>query len=90
MREPAGPDDVHRGHDALRAFNAYMFSNGGGIPIQHCAAIDDGHNCAVEYNILRWGRSEVPPEGGVAAYERGESGKLAAVRMYDNADPPLA
>jgi hypothetical protein len=89
-REPAGGEHVHRGHDALRAFYTHMFSNGGGVPLQHCAVIDDGRRCALEYNILRWGRTDVPPEGGVAIYERGESGKLAAARIYDDADPPLA
>jgi hypothetical protein len=88
-REPAGGDYVHRGHDGLRAFYTHLFSNGGGIPLQHCAVVDDGRTCALEYNILRWGRTDVPPEGGVAIYERGESGKLAAARIYDDADPPL-
>jgi hypothetical protein len=31
----------------------------------------------------------MPPEAGVAVYVRGQSGKLAAVRIYDDADPPL-
>jgi hypothetical protein len=38
---------------------------------------------------LRWGRTELPPEAGVAVYVRGESGKLAAARIYDDSDPPL-
>jgi hypothetical protein len=29
------------------------------------------------------------PQAGVAAYVRGESGKLAAARIYDDTDPPL-
>ncbi len=45
--------------------------------------------CALEYNVVRWGRSELPPEAGVAVYVRGPSGKLAAARIYDDADPPL-
>jgi hypothetical protein len=35
------------------------------------------------------GRTDVPPEGGVTVYERGDSGKVAAARIYDDADPPL-
>ena len=46
--------------------------------------------CALEYNVVRWGKTELPPEAGVAFYVRGESGKLAAARIYDDADPPLA
>jgi hypothetical protein len=37
---------------------------------------------------VRWGRTEVPPEAGIAVYARGTTGKLAAVRVYDDSDPP--
>jgi hypothetical protein len=43
----------------------------------------------VEYNIVRWGRTELAPEAGVTVYVRGESGKLAAARIYDDRDPPI-
>jgi hypothetical protein len=88
-REPAGADYVHRGHDGLRAFYGHLFSNGGGIPLEHCAIVDDQRACALEYNVVRWGRTELPPEAGVAVYVRGASGKLAAARIYDDTDPPL-
>lgn len=88
-REPAGGDYVHKGHDRLRAFYELLFSNDGGIPLEHCAVIDDGRACALEYNVVRWGKSELPPEAGVAVYVRGPNGKLAAARVYDDADPPL-
>jgi hypothetical protein len=41
-----------------------LFSNGGGIPFEHCAVIDDGRVCALEYNVVRWGKTELPPEAG--------------------------
>ncbi len=88
-REPAGGEHIHRGPDGLRAFYELLFSNGGGIPLEHCSLTDDGRACALEYNVVRWGRTELPPEAGVAVYVRGESGKLAAARIYDDADPPL-
>jgi hypothetical protein len=88
-REPAGGEHVHKGTDGLRAFYQELFSNGGGIPLEHCGVIDDGRACALEYNVVRWGRTELPPEAGIAVYVRGESGKLAAARIYDDADPPL-
>jgi hypothetical protein len=88
-REPAVGEHVHRGRDGLRAFYRHLFSNGGGIQLEHCTVIDDGRACAVEYNVVRWGRTKLPPEAGVAVYVRGESGKLAAVRIYDDIDPPL-
>jgi hypothetical protein len=88
-REPAGGEHIHRGHDGLRAFYERLFSNDGGIPLEHCAVVDDGRACALEYNVVRWGKTELPPEAGMAVYVRGEKGKLAAARIYDDADPPL-
>ena len=38
---------------------------------------------------LTFYETELPPEAGIAVYVRGESGKLAAARIYDDADPPL-
>jgi hypothetical protein len=88
-REPAGGQCVHTGADGLRAFYEHLFSNDGGIPLEHCALIDDGRACALEYNVVRWGKTELPPQAGVAVYVRGRSGKLAAARIYDDTDPPL-
>jgi hypothetical protein len=88
-REPAGGEHIHRGLDGLRAFYERLFSNGGGIPLEHCAVIDDKRVCVLEYNVVRWGKAQLRPQAGVAAYVRGQSGKLAAARIYDDADPPL-
>jgi SnoaL-like domain len=88
-REPAGGQYVHRGPDGLRSLYEYLFSNHGGIPLQHCAVIDDKRACALEYNVVRWGKTELPPQAGVAVYVRGQSGKLAAARIYDDVNPPL-
>jgi hypothetical protein len=88
-REPAGGRFIHRGPEGLRAFYTAMFSNGGGIPLEHCACYDDGRACALEYNVVQWGRTEMTPQAGVAIYIRGESGRLAAARTYDDADPPV-
>jgi SnoaL-like protein len=87
-REPAGSQYVHEGRDGLRAFYEHLFSNGGGIPLEHCALIDDKRACALEYNVVRWGETELPPEAGVAVYARGETGKLAAARIYDDVNRP--
>ncbi|HXD59436.1 MAG TPA: nuclear transport factor 2 family protein [Thermoleophilaceae bacterium] len=88
-REPAGGAYVHKGAGALRDFYELLFSNGGGIPLEHCTVIDNGRACALEYNVVRWGETELPPQAGVAVYERGQSGRLAAARVYDDVDPPL-
>jgi hypothetical protein len=89
MREPAGDAYTHRGRDELVALYERFFSNGGGIPLEHCTVTDDGRSCVLEYNVVRWGRTELLPEAGLAVYVRGDSGRLAAARIYDDADPPL-
>ena len=90
VRESAGAAYVHRGHDELLALYRLFFSNGGGIPLEHCAITDDGRACALEYNIVSWGESELLPEAALAVYVRGSTGKLASVRIYDDIEPPLS
>ena len=87
-REPSGGEYVYRGKEKLREFYSALFANGGGIPLEHCTITDDGVRCAVEYNGVRWGITEIPPQAGVAVYERGESGRLAGGRIYDDVEPP--
>jgi hypothetical protein len=88
MREPAGDGYVHRGMDQLRSLYESFFSHGGGVSLEHCAVTDDGRACGLEYNLVAWGRTALPPEAGLAVYVRGDSGKLAAARVYDDSDPP--
>jgi hypothetical protein len=89
LREPAGGAYVHRSRGELVALYELFFSNGGGIALEHCAVADDGRSCALEYNLVRWGRTELLPEAGLAVYVRGSTGKLASARIYDDVDPPL-
>jgi hypothetical protein len=89
VREPGGRAYTHRGANELRAFYEHVFSNGGGIPLEHCAVTDDGRACALEYNVVAWGRTTLPPQAGLAVYVRGASGRLTAARIYDDVDPPL-
>ena len=87
-REPSGGAYLHRGVEGLRTLYEHMFANGGGIPLEHCTLTDDGVRCAVEYNCVRWGVTDIPPQAGVAVYERGTSGLLSAARIYDDVEPP--
>jgi hypothetical protein len=87
-REPSGGAYLHQGAEGLRELYVHMFSNGGGIPLEHCTLTDDGVRCAIEYNCVRWGVTDIPPQAGVAVYERGNSGLLSAARIYDDVEPP--
>jgi hypothetical protein len=87
-REPSGRAYLHCGAESLRKLYTHMFANGGGIPLEHCTLTDDGVRCAIEYNCVRWGVTDIPPQAGVAIYERGSSGLLAAARIYDDVEPP--
>lgn len=89
VREPSGGASTHRGIDELRAFYELAFSDRGVMPLELCAMADDGRACAVEYNTAARGQPESPAGAGIAVHVRGERGKLAAVRFYDDVHPPL-
>jgi hypothetical protein len=87
-REPSGAGYLHRGPEGLRDFYSHLFANGGGIPLEHCSLADDGVRCAIEYNCVRWGFTDIPSQAGVAVYERGSDGLLGAARICDDVEPP--
>jgi ketosteroid isomerase-like protein len=87
-REPIGPHATHRGAVELRSFFLREFSAGGGIGLQDCMVTDDGVRCALEYNCVRWGSHDLPPQAGLGVYERDPDGLLAAVRVYHDVEPP--
>jgi ketosteroid isomerase-like protein len=89
FREPIGTRATHRGTGELRSFFTRCFSAGGGIGLQHCVVTDDGVRCAVEYNCVRWGRHDLPPQAGIGVYERGPDGLLVAARVYDDVEAPV-
>ena len=76
-REPAGTPSAHRGTDELRSFFSLCFSAG-------------GVRCALEYNLVRWGRHDLPPQAGIAVFDRSPDGLLAAVRVYDDVAAPVS
>jgi hypothetical protein len=89
LHEPRGALHVHRGASELRRFFSVLFSNGGGLGLQHCTIANEGASCALEYVVTTWGRSTLPQQAAAAVYERADTGLLAEVRMYDDVDNPL-
>jgi hypothetical protein len=49
---------------------------------------DDGTRCALEFNCVRWGGHDLPPQAGIGIYERSQGGLLQAVRIYDDITAP--
>jgi ketosteroid isomerase-like protein len=86
-REPIGPDAEHRGEAGLLAFFTAQLPSGG-VGVQQCEVTDDGVRCVSEYTVVRWGHHDLPPQAGLAVYERGDQGLLASVRVYDDVEPP--
>jgi ketosteroid isomerase-like protein len=87
FREPIAFHEAHRGTAELRSFFTALLRDGG-IGLQDCAVTDDGVRCAVEYNCVRWGSHDLPPQAGLAVYERGPGGLIAAARVYDDIEAP--
>jgi SnoaL-like domain len=86
VREPAGEDPIHRGPDGLRELYERLFLSEGGIVLEPCALVADARAYGFEYNVVRHSQTELLPEAGFAVYVGGESGKLEAARIYDDAE----
>lgn len=89
FREPAGDEFRVCGTADLTEFYTRFFSAGGGIVLEHCTATEDGVRTALEFNAIRWGGVALPPQAGVAVYERGATGRIAAARVYDDVQGPV-
>ena len=87
VREPSGgtfgPDP---GQTGLRDFYEFLYSFGGGIPLEHCNAIADHRSCALEYNIVGVGNTTYSPQAGLAIYDFNEH-RLTGIRIYDDFVP---
>lgn len=89
LQEPSGSKFRHKRKTGLREFYNYAFYKGG-VPLKHCTATFDERYFAVEYVFDQWGNVRFESQAGIAIYEIGKTGKIAAVRIYDDASPPPA
>jgi hypothetical protein len=82
-----GPDgETHAkldGGGPLRAHYARLLADGG-IGVRKHGLADDGSTSVLEYTVVRSRGKEGPPQPALAVYERGESGLLRTVRVYDD------
>jgi len=87
VQEPSGLKFRHLGPKGRDEFYSAAFIKGG-IPLKHCTATYDGTYFAVEYVFDEWGSKKFEPQAGIAVYKIGKTGKIASVRIYDDASPP--
>ncbi|MBK6698111.1 MAG: hypothetical protein IPG50_38890 [Myxococcales bacterium] len=75
-----------RGSGALHKHYAQLLQNERGandwVPIVLGVA-DDGRGCSVEYETAKLSPGETSPKEGVMVFERGDSGLIRKVRIYD-------
>ena len=73
------------GGGPLQAYYEKVLAKGG-IGLRKHGRADDGSTSVFEYTVVQLRGKEVPPQAGLAVYERGESGLLRTVRVYDDVD----
>src|SRR5215212_699342 len=78
-----GAQHRHMGHAGLHGFYEGVFGDGG-VRMEACALVDDGHRCSLEYNHAQRGEKTVLPQAGVAAFVRGATGAFSQVHVYDD------
>lgn len=81
VTDPAGTVRANAGGD-LRAYYEKLLA--GGWEAHRGGAADDGRTCAVELSLTKRGGDEISPHPGLLIYEKGDSGLLRAVRVYDD------
>ena len=92
LRDSAGRTFVRdESGGALRAFYEKALAPSGpggpgGLLVLKGARADDGRTCALEYTVVRARGRDVAPQAGLAVYERGESGLLRALRIYEDVE----
>lgn len=77
-----------KGSGALREYFDKLLAGGafGGAELSLGGAADDGRTSALEYTLLKHNGRDVTPQAGLALFERGDSGLLRAVRLYDDVE----
>ena len=88
FREPSGPPYVHWGRAAVGKFYEGLLGQGA-AHLEPNTVTDDGRCSIMEFSVFGWNGEQWPKEkhqAGLAVYERGESGLLRAIRLYDDVE----
>jgi hypothetical protein len=81
VREAGGAE--HAKKEDLKTFYERI-SGSGGVEVVMGGVADDGRTCALEFTLVKLRGKTVPPQAGLTVYERGDSGLLRSVRIYDD------
>jgi hypothetical protein len=87
IREASG--ERHTGEEGLRRFYERLFGGaaiGSGVEVLKAGAADDGRTFALEYTLVRSRGRDVPPQAGLALYERSDTGLIRELRVYDDSE----
>jgi len=60
----------------------------GGIVLEPCTLTANDDKAAVEFNIMRWGDVDLPPQAGISVYQIGRTGRIFSNRVYDDVARP--
>jgi hypothetical protein len=72
--------------DAVRAQYGARIGEEGAIVLSPCRVTDDGTACAVEYVTTTWDGAQVPPQAGMALFQR-RGGAICEVRVFGDLGP---
>lgn len=89
FREPAGWRWNHKSKEGLHEHFEHFFA-AGGIPLKFHNYIYDKEkgSFAGEYTCDVWGSATFKPQAGLSIYDiNTQTGKIKAIRVYDNVDP---
>ena len=82
VRDATGTKRPRSGEGGLRRHHGDLPASGGIVQA------DEEEAFALEYNVVRWGAAELPPQAGMPVLVRGSSGRLEAVRVDHDLEPP--
>jgi hypothetical protein len=60
----------------------------GGIVLEPCTVTANAEQTALEFNIVRWGDVDLPPQAGLSVYQLGPTGRILGNRVYDDVPRP--
>lgn len=86
VQEALGEQYKYSGPESRKNYYKKALDSGG-ISLKHCTETFDGTRFVVEYVCDGYGKKVLPSQAGVAIFEQGMSGRLHAVRIYDDLSP---